>query len=279
MKKTTYMILAVGILIIAATIGVTKASQSKDDLDIHTIGYSHKTEKKQLPKFSHLVIKSDFSHWYEMYNRLINNDDKFFISANLRNEIQLSKELMDYSTFVMHGDTMVITLGCAKDFGRNLYREISKDELSEKVSEYTQCKYRGRYYQVINGAIKAENPFIVLHVNGNIKSITYSSIFGASVNKLRQDSLNLNTGNHFSFNHCSFGKLNVIHGKKHPDITLNETNISKFYVNIEDYDHIGDECHVNELFLKGNIDSIPNDRRSLPLSNHPVVIHWMPREY
>jgi hypothetical protein len=277
------MIFAVVLLILTAAVTITMISKSNDkNVDIlYSVNYSKKVVTKQLPKFSHLVIRNNFSKWFRNYVLAVNNQNginDMHIYADGKSEIQLSKEIMDFSSFTMHGDTMVITLGCPKDFARNLFREIKKEDFSKNGNNYGQFESKGHYYSLVDGGIMYKAPYMDLHTEGKIKSITYASIFNASIHQLHQDSLNLNTEMTFTFDSCEFYKLNTINGNNKFNVQLNNTKVKKLYLNINnDFGYIDDKSYIDEYYFIGNKDNATrNDVLSQINYNHPFTLHWLP---
>jgi hypothetical protein len=288
MKKSTYMIFASVLLILIATmiIGFMWLGKNKD---IHSVEYSNKTETKSLPRFSHLIIKENFSVCLEHYMKLNTSFGKGniihpFDSGDMdiysegRNEISLPKEFMDYSKFTMHGDTMVIELGCPRDFAKNVYHEITKSDYDMNRNYDARFTYQGHYYALMTGRTQYKSPKMKMQISGELKTIAYPHIFHVTLHQFHQDSLSVNSNYLVSLSGCTFNQVNTVSGNNTPSVYLYKTNIKKLYLNIEDgFDCACDASQVDEYFLTGNKEKVSKSQPELNLNyNSPCSIHWMP---
>ncbi len=285
MKRTTYIILTVIVLLFILSYVLGRQMEARNNIPTYSIEYQ-KNVKKELPKFSHIVIMDHFNEWYKGYIRLLDNsntDNQIQISYVSRlkdNEIEMPKDIMDNSQFNLHGDTLYIELGCPKNFAENLYKEIGSNEKPNRIDRY-RTLVDGRLYELrSDGYIAYKKYKIEMRIGKNFSSINNGSEIGTSLNKIRQDSLKVSTANPCHFLSCDFEKLILISNRLNPSIDLEETNVRKLYLPVNEGKlnfSTGPSSRVDECFLEGTTDE--NNTISLPSINdeHPFTIHWTPK--
>lgn len=285
MKRTTYIILTVIAVLFILSYVLGRQMEARNNIPTYSIEYQ-KNVKKKLPKFSHIVIKDHFNEWYKGYIRLSNNSNMdnnieiSYVSGLKDNEIEMPQNIMDNSRFNLHGDTLYIELGCPKNFAENLYKKIGSNEKPNKIERY-RTLVDGRLYELhSDGYIVYKKYKIEMKISKNFSSINNESEIGTSFNKIRQDSLNVSTINRSYFFSCDFEKLNFTNRRIGSNINLENTNVRKLHLPINE----GRLCYisnssnrVDECFLEGTPDE--NNTVSLPSLNykHPFTIHWIPK--
>jgi len=284
MKRTTYIILTIITLLFILSYVLGRQMEARNNIPTYSIEYQ-KNVKKKLPKFSHIVITDHFNEWYKGYlwlsstNSMDNNIQISYVSALKNNEIEMPQNIMDNSQFNLHGDTLYIELGCPKKFAENLYKEMGSNENPVRNNKYI-IKVNGRHYELSSdGYILYKKYKIEMKICNNFSSINNQSGVGLSFNKIRQDSLKISTIKRCHFLSCNFGKLNLTKNPVSSSIDLEETNVRRLYLPVNNG---GLSCSTNysscvdECFLEGTPDG--NNTMTLPSLNysHPFTIHWIP---
>ena len=286
MKRTTYIIITVIAILFILSYVLGRQIEARNNIPTYSIEYQ-KNVKKKLPRFSHIVIKDHFNEWYKGYIWLSNksnmdNDIKISYMSGLKdNEIEMPQNLMDNSQFNLHGDTLYIELGCPKNFAENLYKKIGSDAEMNKIDRY-RTVVDGRFYELLSDGFIVYKQFkMEMNIGNNFNSITNLSGIGTAFNKIRQDSLKISTINRSKFLSCDFGKLKFTKSHVVSNINLQETNVKKLYLPINQgrLSYSTNGCsRVDECFLEGTLDE--NNMAPLPSLNyeHPFTIHWTPKE-
>lgn len=254
--------------------------------------YSTRMETKTLPEFSYLVVKSNFSVWFQMYTTvgqnakatLITPDSKELdISKGNNNEIELPQNIMNYSTFVMHGDTMVITLGCQKDFAKEMFCETGNSNIEKSpLNSYRATVKTGGTYYELKGCIY-KSPKMRIRLRSDVKMIKNASPFCTTIHKLSQDTLSLITESASGFQGCRFNKLRIFNTNiTTPSIFLFKTQVGKYYLHLNTNsnsidDIVNSSCtdgdsRIDEYYIVGGYG---NSRNSVNNSK-PFTVHWTP---